>query len=571
MKLDSFSVKNYRSILETADICFSDEMTVLVGANNEGKSNLLKALQTAFQTIAAYRFSSIHGLAMNRRYRDEGYDFERDYPFGKQHDANPTSRFRLTFRTEEDDHPFLTRIGNKNCRRIAFNLIFSKKQSIPAVSSTLDDSPIEVEKKVLHAICMYISARLSFLYIPAIRTEEQSRQIVSQIVDNGLETLFSVEKYQDVLNELQDKQRKFLDKQSRSLTKTIKKFIPSVKSIRIETDSASSARRFIHRVSSLGVDLLVDDGVATTFLQQKGDGLISLITLGLMHQSFQSKQSGKFIVGIEEPEAHLHPEAIHALKTVISNIAKDQQVVLSTHSPIMVNMADISSNIIVSEHRPHSATSVRELREVLGVRTSDNLRSTEVVLIVEGEEDRDALKILFPVYAKKLDEALKDNRLSIEILQGATNLPYKIDTIQRSLCKFICLLDNDKAGRTAIEHAKKAHRIQPKDFLYTVLPDGKNESEFEDCINPDVYRAALSEKLSTSLFRSKTFLNGKGNWSNRIKAYCNRARIEFDDAFETELKQLVINSLKEYNAPLTRAGRNLFQCLETRICELLSH
>ena len=43
MKLSDFSVVNYRSIT-TARKIKTNNMTVLVGKNNEGKSNILRAL-----------------------------------------------------------------------------------------------------------------------------------------------------------------------------------------------------------------------------------------------------------------------------------------------------------------------------------------------------------------------------------------------------------------------------------------------------------------------------------------------------------------------------------------------
>lgn len=46
MKLNFFSITNYRSITTAHKIAISG-FTVLLGKNNEGKSNILKALDTA--------------------------------------------------------------------------------------------------------------------------------------------------------------------------------------------------------------------------------------------------------------------------------------------------------------------------------------------------------------------------------------------------------------------------------------------------------------------------------------------------------------------------------------------
>jgi putative ATP-dependent endonuclease of OLD family len=50
MRLVSFSVQNYRSITKANKIKVG-QSTVIVGPNNEGKSNVLRALVTAMKVI----------------------------------------------------------------------------------------------------------------------------------------------------------------------------------------------------------------------------------------------------------------------------------------------------------------------------------------------------------------------------------------------------------------------------------------------------------------------------------------------------------------------------------------
>lgn len=51
MKITAFSVSNFRSITSAHKINISKHTTVLIGKNNEGKSNLLKALQVAMELL----------------------------------------------------------------------------------------------------------------------------------------------------------------------------------------------------------------------------------------------------------------------------------------------------------------------------------------------------------------------------------------------------------------------------------------------------------------------------------------------------------------------------------------
>ena len=57
MKLKSFTVQKYRSIIAAKRIPVGRK-TVLVGPNNEGKSNILRALITAMNLLTRWRQGS---------------------------------------------------------------------------------------------------------------------------------------------------------------------------------------------------------------------------------------------------------------------------------------------------------------------------------------------------------------------------------------------------------------------------------------------------------------------------------------------------------------------------------
>lgn len=81
MHLKSFSVEKYRSITSAKKIEVG-QSTILVGPNNEGKSNLLRALVTAMNILTHERYSG--RTAQTRTtgvlYRRKIYDWETDFP-----------------------------------------------------------------------------------------------------------------------------------------------------------------------------------------------------------------------------------------------------------------------------------------------------------------------------------------------------------------------------------------------------------------------------------------------------------------------------------------------------------
>lgn len=86
MKIISFSVQNYRSIEKAHKIKLKD-YNVLIGKNNEGKSNILRALYVCLFCIndfSRFRFSLKHDIIRE----EPSYNWERDFPVQLQKKNN---------------------------------------------------------------------------------------------------------------------------------------------------------------------------------------------------------------------------------------------------------------------------------------------------------------------------------------------------------------------------------------------------------------------------------------------------------------------------------------------------
>lgn len=86
MKLISFSIKNYRSITATEKINLTD-LNILLGPNNEGKSNILTALALGLSLLSRRRRGRglfFRHLPNHKRETEERYNWERDFPINLQ-------------------------------------------------------------------------------------------------------------------------------------------------------------------------------------------------------------------------------------------------------------------------------------------------------------------------------------------------------------------------------------------------------------------------------------------------------------------------------------------------------
>ena len=207
--------------------------------------------------------------------------------------------------------------------------------------------------KKSNRIADFIARRIRFEYIPAIRTAESASRIVGQLVGKELLRLEDNEDYKNAVGKIEELQRPVFEALAATIKSTVSSFLPSVKSVQL-----NSRRDERYRALRNDVEVVVDDG-QQTILERKGDGVQSLVALALMRHASQQNATGlSNVIAIEEPESHLHPQAIHELRTVIDALSKNNQVVLTSHSPLFVNPNHLENTIIVKESRAVCASRI---------------------------------------------------------------------------------------------------------------------------------------------------------------------------------------------------------------------
>ena len=529
MDLVEFSVSNYRSITSAHKIKLGN-YTVLVGKNNEGKSNLLNALDAAMNIMMR---RSNHG------YREVFFDWERDFPLQlrERKSANGlVSIFKLNFKLKNEELEEFHRItGIRGNEDIPVSIKIGRNNSpdieIPKKGSSS-------YKKESDKIIEFISERIEYNYIQAIRTDDMAKRTLASLIYRQLLSLEDEQDYLSAQRKINELQQNLLDKLSTQLLEPLQIFLPSIHDIKIQLMSRSDNNRIM-----LGrdFDIKIDDGVQTS-ISNKGDGIKSLVTLALLRERSNRKGSAS-IIAIEEPESHLHSGAIHALVDVINNISDNNQVIITTHNPLFVQRNHLSHNIIVDNGTAKPAKSINEIRKTLGVWASDNLRSARYVLVVEGEDDKISLSKILPYYSEKVGKALKTCSLIIKPLGGTGNLSHDINDLNGSMCRYVVLLDNDEAGRTAAKKATDKGLLKESEIKYTIC-NGSPDAEFEDCLNPRVYASAIKEEYNVDIM-DKTIFKGNKKWSDKLKdAFLSRG-VNWTDTVEENVKTIVANSIPD--------------------------
>jgi putative ATP-dependent endonuclease of OLD family len=344
MKLREIIVKNFRCLVDVV-IPISDT-TVLVGANNSGKTTLLEALRIALPRSVAGR-----GTPFN----------EYDYHMVKANDSPQTSEgifIELWFREDSHDEwsdslvqalsDIIQTDPVMDLDSIGLRLT-SKYDAIAKEIVTkweflaLDGQPLGGKGAIPGNLTKFLSYTRLF-YLPALRDSDNEFSPRSQFWGPILRDL-----------KISDEQRETLSEELAKLNEALLKADPRLEQVRASIDK-------VQKIMALGAgqntsiqalplkpwDLMSKSEVVIRAygnevnfpLSCHGQGIQSLAVLFLfqayidvlLKPMFQPETEA--ILALEEPEAHLHPQATRALAANLGEVKS--QKIISSHSPYFI-------------------------------------------------------------------------------------------------------------------------------------------------------------------------------------------------------------------------------------------
>ena len=523
MRISSFKVSDFRSISH-ADVPL-ENLTCLVGPNNVGKSNILHALVMA--TAGIIGRGGMHGPL--RGHRRKGpfmrFDGDRDLPIGND-GAQPfvDIDFRLTG-TERNTLEEIFAESLDGDLRIHVNLRTSQLTiTHPTVKG---DSAEQKQRRMLQ----FIRSRLRLEYIPAVRTGEQAIGVIDRLISDQMKSLQDDDEYKQAIARVQELEEKPLREMEDALHESLNTFIPDLQSVSL--GSPGLRRRYYGAYT----EVHIDDGVSTD-IEVKGDGVQSLAAIALARHwaTHTSSDDHHLILAVEEPETHLHPSAIRNLRGVLRDISESQQVIMTTHSPLLVNVADLSTTIIVDSKEAKAANSARAVRDCLGIQMADNLTSAMLVLLVEGDTDMQCMRLLLSDMSEQLENAFEEGILGMHSLEGVSHLSYQCSVFNSLACPVYAFLDNDGEAVKAVAKAKEARNLESKDYQHIVLPNMRT-CELEDLFAFESYAIRLEEILGFKLNRDLGNTRGV-KWSKKLKGML-RAKGKSEDEVGVAKRALV--------------------------------
>jgi len=151
-----------------------------------------------------------------------------------------------------------------------------------------------------------------------------------------------------------------------------------------------------------------------------------------------------FILLYEEPEAFLHPALQREVGNIIESISKTNQVVIASHSPLLVTPSRMDSTIILRQElppNPHKTNLFipddnfvepdddKQLISLLKLNNSSEFLFADFVLVVEGVSDRYLLESCWHMTREKIGKKFE----SISIIESGSKdvVPLWIEYLKR--------------------------------------------------------------------------------------------------------------------------------------------
>ena len=499
MRLRTFYVKSYRSIVE-ATLDDIHNFCAIVGPNNAGKSNLLRAI---FVALSVALDGDFQRARRNRQYsyayKGENYNWSRDIPAGLKDDEKASTIFKLTFEfTNNEKGEFREKFGINLSKSLQMKFqLFKTRTEYNIIMPGRAKKPME-EK--IRDIGLFIRSKLDYQYIPCVRSTDFTAEYFSRLINKELQQLETNPTFQECVKTIDNLYIPIVKNLEAKLTSSLKTFMPNVLSVKISENYSSLNFSPKLHMFPRQIPIDINDGDMTS-IEDKGDGIKSLAAISIVQSlSFENANGRSLILCIEEPEAHLHPDAIHSLRNVIFEIASKTgvQVIISTHSPILVDRDNVSNNVIVSDnHRISPCNSIVEVRETLGVRTSDALSAKKVIL-VEGECDLIYFNALCKALHSGLAHKLENNELEFVNVHSASKMDYQIRLFNSLLISTLVLLDSDSSGIEAQKQLIDSKTKLPAEILM-IKSAGMKACELEDIVSMDLYFDLVLRKYNIEL------------------------------------------------------------------------
>lgn len=368
MKITSIKIKGYKNLLDcTYNI---DNFNVLIGANNSGKSNLLEIFSFLDDMISGsddIRANIFNGNSSRGKIASDYTPFLQDSNISIElefQDDIGEDLFKyiyyLEIKTVEEfrknnGHIIKEFLKYKNTKKTgsmitvferndtAVNQLKGGKinkidntQSLLTLISKISDIKENLEKEVQIGINdVFIIAKTPVIYSSANEIRDvfsfEKRESMSVIKNGRIATIDILNKIEQILNS--DKKEYFEE-----ILGDILKLVIKINTIKVSNTAPA--------IKYITVQYINDDGSLSEYennVIQLSDGTLTVLNIltCLVSNVYP-------VLAIEELENCIHPKLLKKLIEIIRREFSDVQLIITTHSPVLINMVNLENVSYIS-------------------------------------------------------------------------------------------------------------------------------------------------------------------------------------------------------------------------------
>jgi predicted ATP-dependent endonuclease of OLD family len=290
-------------------------------------------------------------------------------------------------------------------------------------------------------------------------------------------------------------------------------------------------------------------------MSHKGTGYRRLFMVARFRYLAEKNKGNNIIYLIEEPETFLHPSAQEDLLNSFKDLSEDNQIIITTHSPVFTGSTDYDSVILCKNggqsvyeyaNEENKTQFIRHIVEELGIKPWYNLVDRyEKIVFVEGINDTKFYNIICKkIFDKNL---LNNDKILVLPCGGVNNVNsfINIEYFGKSNRDLFLIIDSDKNKGNQEEQQKTVDRFN------------KGESYIlkKSCIE-NYYHPRAFERVYSLHEKTFDFFKDEENVRTTIKTIVENKKLKnikeknnievFQETNKTEWEEIVEQELIDF-------------------------
>ncbi len=340
IRINSIKVKNYRSFGEDQEFTFPNKdykkPIAIVGYNNSGKTNLMRAIKYALYETTnedTFELNDFHNCKWENAPTFE-IKYSRLYPNGEKTHTNTTNVI-----TAEKKISTVSNETDGNLQSSKFNI--KKNELIYYINFHNIKEEIITKKTSWGNLTSFLAK-----HIKKIVDTDNSMAAKQKNYENAVELATDKVLENSQLSTFIDKIKENYSFNLRNNSCEVKFGLPDYEDI------------FLQMIFKVGLN---GDNANLIPIDHFGDGYISMFVMAVIQAIAESNTDDRCLFLFEEPESFLHQNhQEYFYKTVLCNLAeKGHQVIYTTHSDRMVDIFDTKSIIRIEFDEQSKQTVIR--------------------------------------------------------------------------------------------------------------------------------------------------------------------------------------------------------------------